>query len=128
MSHKILKMMNGDEVVCSLFTDADDHLVVTDPLKLISVPKIDGDEIDESLSLTRWVHFSSDNHFKIDKNKVIVMSSASLGLSKFYEYVLDRLDDDSEYSDEETDYESLIENEPEEEDFENLEDEPKVIH
>lgn len=127
MSHKILKMMNGDEVVCSLFTEADDHLVVTDPLKLISIPKIEGDSVDESLSLTRWVHFSADNHFKIDKNKVIVMSTASFGLSKFYEYVLDKLDDDDESTDEETDYESLLEDYPEE-DLEESDQEPKVIH
>ena len=43
----------------------------------------------ESLALSRWVQpYSDEPHFNIEKHSIVIMTAASLGLVKYYEYVL----------------------------------------
>ena len=47
----------------------------------------------ESLALSRWIQpYSDEDFFNIDKSSVIVIAPASVGLIKYYEYVLNTLD------------------------------------
>ena len=45
--------------------------------------------IEEGLALTRWVQpFTDEKDIAINKSTIITMVPASLGMSKYYEYVL----------------------------------------
>ena len=47
----------------------------------------------ESLSLTRWLQpFSDVKSYTIQKNSVVISVPASIGLSKYYEFILKKLD------------------------------------
>ena len=38
---------------------------------------------------SRWVQpYSDENHFNIERHSIVIMTPASLGLSRYYEYVL----------------------------------------
>ena len=56
------------------------------------LPKVTKYGIEESISLQRWIHFSHENVYNIDKNKVMVITQASSGLSKFYEHCITMMD------------------------------------
>jgi len=48
----------------------------------------------ESLSLARWVQpYSDENTFDIEKNSIIIMTPASAGLTRYYEYVLQNINE-----------------------------------
>ena len=49
--------------------------------------------VSESLALTRWIQpFSEQEEFDIQKSSVVVMAEASVGLTRYYQYVLRTLD------------------------------------
>ena len=44
----------------------------------------------ESLALSRWVQpYSDEATFNVERNSIVIMTPASAGLSRYYEYVLD---------------------------------------
>ena len=44
----------------------------------------------ESLALSRWVQpYSDEKTFNVERNSIVIMTPASIGLSRYYEYVLD---------------------------------------
>jgi hypothetical protein len=49
----------------------------------------------ESLALSRWVQpYSDEKVFNIESNSVVIMTPASVGLSRYYEYVLKNIKKD----------------------------------
>lgn len=95
-NNKILKLMSGEEIVCKLVADENPRTFeIASPLKINTVPKVTTDGIEEAISLQRWIHFSEENIFFIDKSKVMVITQASYGLSKFYEYCVDKMNKES---------------------------------
>lgn len=101
--YKILKLLSGEEIICNLV--ADEHprtYEIESPLQISVVPKVTKYGIDEAVSLVRWIHFSEDSVYNIDKSKVMIITAASTGLSKFYEHCVKRMNFD----------EDLVEREP----------------
>ena len=46
----------------------------------------------ESLGLSRWIQpYSDEEKFTIQKNSIVIMTPASSGLTRYYEYVLDNM-------------------------------------
>ena len=46
----------------------------------------------ESLGLSRWVQpYSDEKKFTIQKNTVVLMTPVSIGLQKYYEYVVENM-------------------------------------
>jgi|TARA_R110000803_G_scaffold50765_2_gene105221 hypothetical protein len=92
----ILKLSSGEEIVCKLTDDiASKTYQIENPLLVSSIPKITRQGIEESVSLRRWVHFSEEEVFQINKSSVILKVSASVGLSKFYEVCVTRMRSES---------------------------------
>ena len=90
---KILKLSSGEEIIARLVDDDQPKtFVVSHPLKLSCIPRATKQGIEESISLQRWIHFSEDNVYDIPKTQVLVITRASLGLTKFYEHCINRMD------------------------------------
>jgi len=84
---KILKLASGEEIICNVIHNPENsYLSVTSPMKLNSYPKATSNGIEEALSLQRWIHFAETDTYDIPKSQVIVLTEASIGLVKFYEY------------------------------------------
>ena len=91
--YQILKLSSGDDVICNVVSDIEDKLKISDPLKMDTVNRFTKKGLVESLALSRWIQpYSDEDFFYIDKSSVIVMAPASIGLIKYYEYVLNTLD------------------------------------
>ena len=73
---------------------------IMNPLKMDVVPIQSRSGIGETLNLTPWLqHFTDQKYFNIDKSQCILIADASVGLSKYYEYVMLRIDADWDGSD-----------------------------
>ena len=88
-SYKVLKLSNGEMIVCEI-NDYDDKMYdIMNPLKMDVVPIQSRSGIGETLNLTPWLqHFTDQKYFNIDKSHCILIADASVGLSKYYEYVM----------------------------------------
>ena len=89
MRYQVIKLSNGEDIIATVEpTDADKFKVV-EPLKMSTITNHTDQGIVESLGLSKWVQVYSDQpYYNIQKNSVVIMTPASEGLSRYYEYVL----------------------------------------
>ena len=94
MNQYVVKLSNGEDIVCEVKEDTGSQLKISSPLKMDTIARTTKKGIVESLSLARWVKpYSDEAHFNIEKISIVVMTPASVGLSKYYEYVLQNINE-----------------------------------
>ena len=92
MSYQVIKLANGEDIVCNLVKRFGSKIEVTSPLRMDTITKETAKGTMESLALSRWVQpYSDEKVFNIESNSVVIMTPASVGLSRYYEYVLNGL-------------------------------------
>ena len=92
--YSVLKLSNGEDIVCRIVEASKEKVKVEDPL-LLDVQQITAKQgkIKESVGLIRWIKpFTEEKEYFIEKNSIVITVPASSGLSKYYEHVLKRLD------------------------------------
>ena len=90
-NYQILKLSNGENIICDIKDQNEDGVIleVTSPLKMDVMSRVTKEGIQEGLALTRWVQpFTDEKNIQINKSTIVTMVPASLGMSKYYEYVL----------------------------------------
>ena len=90
-NYQIIKLSNGENIICDIKDQnkSDIILEVTAPLKMDIMSRVTEAGIEEGLALTRWVQpFTDEKDIPINKATIVTMVPASLGMSKYYEYVL----------------------------------------
>jgi hypothetical protein len=89
---KILKLSNGDEIITTLSAEAANTFVTAhNPLKINSYPRVSKTGLEESMALSRWVSYGENNSCEIIKNNIVAITTASIGISKFYEFCVLRM-------------------------------------
>ena len=88
-TYKVLKLLNGEELICELEDGVvDDSYVITHPLKMQVESKLTKQGPVESLSLSRWIGpYTEQSLFSIKTSHVLIVADASAGLSRYYEHV-----------------------------------------
>ena len=90
-NYQILKLTNGENIICDIKDQNENDVIleVTTPLKMDIMSHVTREGIQEGLALTRWVQpFTDEKDIAINKSTIVTMVPASLGMSKYYEYVL----------------------------------------
>ena len=54
-SYQIIKLKNGEDLICNVLDNENGRLKVTTPLKMETVNRISKKGLTESLALTRWI-------------------------------------------------------------------------
>ena len=91
--YRVIKLSNGENLICDVISDSDTTLNVKSPLKMQTQSKFTKTGVVESLSLVRWMQPYCDNEqFALSKNNVILNSPVSIGLGKYYEFILKKMD------------------------------------
>ena len=91
--YQVIKLSNGENLICDVISDSDTTLNVKSPLKMETLSKFTKSGVVESLSLVRWMQPYCDNEqFALSKNNVILNSPVSIGLGKYYEFILKKMD------------------------------------
>ena len=88
-STNIVKLSNGENLICNVVTETDKHIEIESPLKMETISRVTKTGIVESLSLGKWMQpFTDQKTISLNKNLVIINLPVTIGLGKYYEYVL----------------------------------------
>ena len=95
--YRIAKLMDGSLVMGTISVD-DNNMRIENPLELTTIPRMTEFGLKEDTTLAKWIPFTSDKEFVITKDKVVVISLATVELAHFYEVVLNRIETESQRS------------------------------
>ena len=90
---KVLKLSNGEEII-TVISSADKsrpYIEVTNPLQVNLYPKAMDGGLVESMALSRWLTVSETQIANLNKNSIIAISDASIGLVRFYEHCVKKM-------------------------------------
>ena len=92
MKYQMVKLSNGEDIICKVENELDSTLQISSPVKMETYSRTTSKGLVESLGLSRWVQpYSDEKKFTIQKNTVVLMTPVSVGLQKYYEYVIENM-------------------------------------
>ena len=93
--YRIVKLMDGSLLMGTISVD-ENLMRIENPLELTTIHRMTEFGLKEDTTLSRWIPFTSDKEFVITKDKVVVISLATVELAHFYEVVLNKMQSDSQ--------------------------------
>ena len=85
---KIIKLVNGDDIVCTIPThllDDKSPLVKVDkPLQVKYIPAVEEVGLKDYVALIKWTSYSDDTVISIPKDKIMTITSAGTAMSNSY--------------------------------------------
>ena len=93
ISHKIMKLTNGEEIVCQMDDKiVNDEYQLNYPLKIDVRPQMTKKGVVEALNLSRWVgSYTRQSLFFVKTDHVLLVAEASEGLCRYYDHVIDEI-------------------------------------
>ena len=94
--YKIIKMINGDDVLCKILQEYSDALVVECPMSVTKQHTYDRpDHIVEHTGLQRWVNFTNDVKFVINKEKILGWGNLAPEVIVYYRMISNKAKQES---------------------------------
>ena len=89
-SYKVIKLTNGEEIVCQLGDNTDNgEYKINFPLKMEVHSLMTKEGPVDSLNLSRWIGpYTEQSLFLIKSDHVLLVANASEGLCRFYEHTM----------------------------------------
>ena len=76
---KIIKLINGDDIVCTIPThllDEKSLVKVDKPLQVRYIPAVESNGLKDYVALIKWTSYSDDTIISIPKDKIMTITSA----------------------------------------------------
>ena len=92
MEHvKIIKLVNGDDIVCSFpkkqLEQKSPLIRIVKPLLIKYVPQLTSMGIKDYIALIKWAAYTNDTVITIPKDKILTITNASSEMGKSYEHM-----------------------------------------
>ena len=88
-AYKIVKLTNGEEIICEINDDHNGEYKINFPLKMEVRSMQTKEGVVDSLNLSRWIGpYTEQSLFSIKRDHVLVIANASVGLSRYYEHMM----------------------------------------
>ena len=86
--YKVLKLLDGSDVLCKILQEYDDALVVECPMSVTKQQIHDRpDHIVEHTGLQRWISFTNDLQYVISKEKILGSADLSPEVMIYYKMI-----------------------------------------
>ena len=90
---KIMKMINGEDVICKIMEEYSDALVVEYPMSIVKNQVVESeDQIVEHTGLQRWMNYTHDTTFVIPKERIICLGNMAPDVTMYYKHVCKKLE------------------------------------
>jgi hypothetical protein len=85
---KIIKLVNGDDIVCSLATDQlpeNSPLIrIEKPLQIKYVSQLTPKGLKDYIALIKWASYTNDKIISVPKDKIVTITNATDEMTKSY--------------------------------------------
>ena len=89
---KVLKMVNGEDVLCKILEEYKDALVVEYPMSVVKNQIVEAENhIVEHTGLQRWMNFTHDKSFLILKEKILSLGDLAPEVTLYYKHICKRI-------------------------------------
>ena len=89
---KILKMINGEDVLCKILEEYKDALVVEYPMSVVKNQIVEAENhIVEHTGLQRWMNFTHDKSFLILKEKILSLGDLAPEVTLYYKHICKKI-------------------------------------
>ncbi len=86
--YKIIKLISGEDIFCKILQEYTDAIVVECPMSINRHQVMDTtDNVVEHTGLQRWMNFTHDTSFVIDKQKIIGFGNLAPEVIVYYKMV-----------------------------------------
>ena len=89
---KIIKLINGDDIVCTLpaeqLGDKSPLLRLSKPLQVKYIPQFTAGGLKDYVALIKWSPYTKDFILTIPKDKIMTIVNANNDMSKSYNYMM----------------------------------------
>ena len=95
---KVIKLSNGDDIVCKLVTgelqlpDKSPLMRLDRPLQIKYIPQITPMGFRDYIALIRWTNYTGDKIITIPKDKIMTITNASIEMSGNYNLIIQNYD------------------------------------
>ena len=107
--YKIIKLINGEDIFCKILQEYTDAIVVECPMSINKHQVMDTPEhIVEHTGLQRWINFTHDTSFVIDKQKIIGFGNLAPEVVIYYQMVTKKIKMEEEGTTGNEDHDALV--------------------
>ena len=75
--YAVLKLINGEELLCTFAGEDDTHILVLFPMLVKAIPKLKEGRVVEAISLAPYTHFAADDEYTFAKSHVVFIKNLS---------------------------------------------------
>ena len=89
---KVLKMINGEDVLCKILEEYKDALIVEYPMSVVKNQVMENEHsIVEHTGLQRWMNFTHDKSFLILKERILTLGDLAPEVTLYYKHICKRI-------------------------------------
>ena len=89
---KVIKMVNGEDVLCKILEEYKDALVVEYPMFVVKNQIVEAENhIVEHTGLQRWMNFTHDKSFLILKEKILSLGDLAPEVTLYYKHICKKI-------------------------------------
>ena len=86
--YKIIKLISGEDILCKIIQEYTDAVVVEYPMSIAKHQVVDTPEhVVEHTGLQRWINFTHDKNFVIDKQKIMGFGNLAPEVLVYYKMI-----------------------------------------
>ena len=90
---KVLKLDNGEDVICKVLHEYSDAVVVERPMAIAENPQFNEQlgEVITHTGLQHWMNFTNDIQFSIAKSRIIAVGNLAPEVGMYYRHICKKL-------------------------------------
>jgi len=93
---KVLKLIDGTDILCKVLSEYDDAIVVESPMSVTKqIVSERRDHMVEHTGLQRWMSFTNDINFVIEKHKILSSADLSPEVTLYYKMIAKKSKEES---------------------------------
>ena len=90
---KIIKMINGEDVICKIAEEYKDAYVVEYPMSIVKNQVMENENsVVEHTGLQRWMNYTHDTSFIIPKERILSLGNLAPDVTIYYKHIRKRLE------------------------------------